>query len=110
MIDYERMYAAGKISGSRFMKREGRASEHGTLSSRLIDRPIRPLFPNGYRNDVQGIATVLSVDLEHAANIIAITAVSTALMISGAPFEGPVAGCRIGLIDGELVAIRPKSR
>ena len=105
MVDYEeRMYAAGKISGSRFIKREGRSSEHATLSSRLIDRPIRPLFPNGYRNDVQGIATILSVDLVHAANVIAITAVSTALMLSGAPFEGPVAGVNVGLIDGKLVA------
>jgi polyribonucleotide nucleotidyltransferase len=104
MVDYEeRMYAAGKISGSRFMKREGRASEHGTLSSRLIDRPIRPLFPNGYRNDIQAIATVLSVDHIYAANIIGIIAVSAALMISGAPFEGPVCGVRVGLVDGKLV-------
>ncbi|MBW3538158.1 polyribonucleotide nucleotidyltransferase [Candidatus Parcubacteria bacterium] len=105
LIDYEeRMYAAGKISGSRFIKREGRASEHATLSARLIDRPIRPLFPKGYRNDVQGIATVISADLVYAPDIIAMTAISTALMTSGAPFEGPVAGVRIGLIDGKLVA------
>jgi polyribonucleotide nucleotidyltransferase len=105
LIDYEeRFYAAGKISGSRFIKREGRASEHATLSARLIDRPIRPLFPKGYRNDVQAVAMVVSADLEYAANIIAMTAVSTALMLSGAPFEGPVAGVKVGLVDGKLVA------
>jgi polyribonucleotide nucleotidyltransferase len=105
LIDYEeRFYAAGKISGSRFIKREGRASEHATLSARLIDRPIRPLFPKGYRHDVQAVATVVSADLEYASNIIAMTAVSTALMLSGAPFEGPVAGVKVGLIDGKLVA------
>jgi polyribonucleotide nucleotidyltransferase len=105
LIDYEeRFYATGKISGSRFIKREGRASEHGTLSARLIDRPVRPLFPKGYRHDVQAVATVVSADLVHAADIVAITAVSAALMLSGAPFEGPVAGVRIGLIDGKLVA------
>ncbi len=104
LIDYEeRFYATGKISGSRFIKREGRASEHATLSCRLIDRPIRPLFPKGYRNDVQSVAMVLSADLEYAPNIIAMTAVSTALMLSGAPFEGPVAGVRIGMIDDKLV-------
>jgi polyribonucleotide nucleotidyltransferase len=105
LIDYEeRFYAAGKISGSRFIKREGRASEHATLSARLIDRPVRPLFPKGYRHDVQSVAMVISADLEYAANIIAMTAVSCALMLSGAPFEGPVAGVKIGLIDGKLVA------
>lgn len=105
LVDYEeRFYATGKISGSRFIKREGRASEHGTLSARLIDRPIRPLFPKGYRHDVQGVATVISADLVYAPNIIAMTAVSTALMLSGAPFEGPVAGVRIGLLNDELVA------
>jgi polyribonucleotide nucleotidyltransferase len=105
MIDYEeRMYASGKISGSRFIKREGRASEHGTLTCRLIDRPIRPLFPKGYRHDVQGVATVLSADLViGGADILGMLAISSALMLSGAPFEGPVAGVRIGLIDGELV-------
>ncbi len=105
LIDYEeRMYASGKISGSRFIKREGRASEHATLSGRLIDRPVRPLFPKGFRNDVQGVATVLSADLIHDADMVGMIAVSAALMISGAPFEGPVAGVRIGRIDGELVA------
>ena len=105
MIDYEeRMYASGKISGSRFIKREGRASELATLTCRLIDRPIRPLFPKGYRHDVQGVATVLSVDLIHSPDIVAMIAISTAMMLSGAPFEGPVAGVRIGMIDGELIA------
>ena len=105
MIDYEeRMYASGKISGSRFIKREGRASEAATLTCRLIDRPIRPLFPKGFRNDVQGIATVLSADLVYSPDIIAMTAISSALMLSGAPFEGPVAGVRVGLIEGELVS------
>jgi polyribonucleotide nucleotidyltransferase len=104
LIDYEeRMYATGKISGSRFLKREGRASEQATLTARLIDRPIRPLFPKGYRNDVQGIATVLSADLVHSPDIIAMIAISSALTLSGAPFEGPVAGVRISMIDGKLV-------
>ncbi len=105
LIDYEeRFYAAGKISGSRFIKREGRASERATLSARLIDRPVRPLFPKGYRNDVQAVAMVVSADPLYASNIVAMTAVSAALGLSGAPFEGPVAGVRVGLIDGELVA------
>ncbi len=105
LIDYEeRMYASGKISGSRFIKREGRASENATLAARLIDRPIRPLFPKGFRNDVQGIATVLSADLVYSADIIGMIAVSSALMLSGAPFEGPVAGVQIGEANGELVA------
>lgn len=104
MIDYEeRMYAAGKISGSRFIKREGRASERATLAARLIDRPIRPLFPKGLRNDIQGVATVLSLDPEISTDLVAMAAVSSALLISGAPFEGPVAGVRVALIDGDLV-------
>ena len=105
LIDYEeRMYASGKISGSRFVKREGRSSELATLTSRLIDRPVRPLFPKGFRNDVQGIATVLSADLVHSPDIIAMIAVSSALMLSGAPFEGPIAGVRVGMVDGKLTA------
>jgi polyribonucleotide nucleotidyltransferase len=105
MIDYEeRMYAAGKISGSRFLKREGRASEQATLTARLIDRPIRPLFPKGFRNDVQGVATVLSADLVHSPDMVAMIAISTALMLSGAPFEGPVAGVHVGLVEGKLKA------
>ncbi|HVQ43667.1 MAG TPA: polyribonucleotide nucleotidyltransferase [Candidatus Saccharimonadia bacterium] len=111
LIDYEeRFYAAGKISGSRFIKREGRASERATLSARLIDRPIRPLFPKGYRHDVQSVAMVVSADLEFAPNIIAMTAVSMALSLSGAPFEGPVAGVRIGLVDDELVVFPSESQ
>jgi len=105
LIDYEeRMYASGKISGSRFLKREGRASEAATLTARLIDRPIRPLFPKGFRNDVQGVATVLSADLVHSPDLIGMIAISAAMSISGAPFEGPVAGVRVGRIDGKLVA------
>ncbi len=105
LVDYEeRMYASGKISGSRFIKREGRPSEQAILTSRLIDRPIRPLFPKGYRNDVQVVVTVLSADLEHEPDIIGIIAASSALMLTGAPFDGPVAASRIGLIDDKLVA------
>ncbi|MBI2798117.1 polyribonucleotide nucleotidyltransferase [Candidatus Saccharibacteria bacterium] len=105
LIDYEeRLYASGKISGSRFMKREGRPSDQAVLTSRLIDRPLRPLFPKGYRNDVQVVVTVLSADLEHEPDVIAIIAASTALMLTGAPFDGPVGAARIGLIDDKLVA------
>lgn len=104
LIDYEeRMYASGKISGSRFMKREGRPSDQAILTSRLIDRPIRPLFPKGFRNDVQVMVTVLSADLTHEPDIISIIAASTALMLTGVPFDGPVAAARIGQIDGKLV-------
>ena len=104
-IDYEeKMYAAGKISGSRFIKREGRPTDAAVLAGRLIDRPIRPLFPKGYRNEVQGITTILSADPDLRADIIAMIAMSTALMLSGAPFEGPVAGVRIGLVNSKLVA------
>jgi polyribonucleotide nucleotidyltransferase len=104
MVDYEeRMYAAGKISGSRFLKREGRASENATLISRLIDRPIRPLFPKGMRHDVHVVTTVLSIDGTHSPDLVAMIAASASLMLTGAPFDGPVAGVRIGLIDGELV-------
>ena len=104
LIDYEeRMYASGKISGSRFMKREGRPSDQAILTSRLIDRPIRPLFPKGFRNDVQVMVTVLSADLTHEPDIISIIAASTALMLTGVPFDGPIAAARIGQIDGKLV-------
>jgi len=104
LIDYEeRMYASGKISGSRYVKREGRPSDKAVLTSRLIDRPIRPLFPKGYRNDVQVVVMPLSVDMEHDPDIIGMIAASCALMLTGAPFEGPVAGIRIGQIDGQLV-------
>ncbi len=104
-IDYEeKLYAAGKISGSRFIKREGRPTDNAVLSGRLIDRPIRPLFPKGYHNEVQGIATVLSLDPELRPDTIAMIAVSAALMLTGAPFEGPVAGVRIGMLEGQLKA------
>lgn len=104
-VDFEeKLYAAGKISGSRFIKREGRPSDAAVLAGRLIDRPIRPLFPKGYRNEVQCVATILSVDPELKADIIAMIAVSSALMLTGAPFDGPVAGCRIGIVDGKLKA------
>ncbi|MEX0749074.1 MAG: polyribonucleotide nucleotidyltransferase [Candidatus Saccharimonadales bacterium] len=104
LIDYEeKMYATGKISGSRYVKREGRPSEAATLTARLIDRPIRPLFPKGFRHDVQGVATVLSADMEHSTDILAMIAISSALTLSGAPFAGPIAGVKVGLIDGKLV-------
>ena len=104
LVDYEeRLYAAGKISGSRFIKREGRPSEHAVLTSRLIDRPIRPLFPKNYRNDVQIIITVLSVDLEHDPDVISIIAASSALMITGAPFGGPIGAARVGMIDDKFI-------
>jgi polyribonucleotide nucleotidyltransferase len=101
-IDYEeKFYAAGKISGSRFIKREGRPSEEAILIGRLIDRPIRPLWPKGYRHEVQGVASVLSTDPAFRPDMIAMIAMSTAFMLTGAPFEGPVAGLRIGLKDGK---------
>lgn len=104
-IDYEeKFYAAGKISGSRFIKREGRPSDEAILIGRLIDRPIRPLFPKGYRQEVQGIATVLSMDPAFRPDMIAMIATSTALMLTGAPFDGPVAGLRVALIDGKFKA------
>jgi len=104
-IDYEeKLYAAGKISGSRFIKREGRPTDAAVLSGRLIDRPIRPLFPKGYHNEVQGIATILSLDPELRPDTIAMIAISAALMLTGAPFAGPVGGVRIGLVNGELKA------
>ncbi len=103
-IDYEeKMYAAGKISGSRFIKREGRPSDDSILIGRLIDRPIRPLWPKGYRHEVQGVATVLSVDPAFRPDMIAMLAMSTAFMLTGAPFEGPIAGVRVGMVDGKYV-------
>ncbi|HSX27728.1 MAG TPA: polyribonucleotide nucleotidyltransferase [Patescibacteria group bacterium] len=105
-IDYEeKMYAAGKISGSRFIKREGRPSDDAVLIGRLIDRPIRPLWPKGYRHEVQGVVTVLSLDPEFRPDSIAMIAMSAAFMLSGAPFEGPVAGVRVGMVDGKLKAL-----
>ena len=104
LVDYEeRWYASGKISGSRFIKRETRPSEEAVLTSRLIDRSLRPLFPKDYRNDLQIIITVLSADLEHSPDIPAIIAASTALMLSSAPFAGPVGAVRVGFVDGKIV-------
>lgn len=98
----ERLYAAGKIPGG-FIKREGRPSEKAILSARLIDRPIRPLFPEGYRNDVQVVAQVMSVDQDCASDITAINAASAALTISNVPFEGPIAAVTVGLIGDEFI-------
>ena len=97
----EKAFAAGRIPGGYF-KREGRPSERETLISRLIDRPIRPLFPDGYRNDTQVIVTVLSHDLESDPDILAMVAASAALTLSGVPFMGPVGGARVGYINGQL--------
>ncbi len=98
----EKAFAAGKIPGGYF-KREGRPSEHETLTSRLIDRPIRPLFADGYKNDTQVVITVLSHDLENAPDILAMVASSAALTLSGVPFMGPIGGARVGYINGEYV-------
>lgn len=103
-IDYEeKMYAAGKISGSRFIKREARPSDDAVLISRLIDRPIRPLWPKGYRHEVQGVASVLSMDPSFRPDMIAMIAISTAFTLAGAPFDGPVAGVRLAMVDGKFV-------
>jgi polyribonucleotide nucleotidyltransferase len=96
----EKTYAAGKIPGGYF-KREGRPSENETLTSRLIDRPIRPLFPDGYKNDTQVIVTVMQHDLENNPDVVALVATSAALTLSGVPFMGPVGGARVGYINGE---------
>src|SRR4051794_8681305 len=98
----EKMYAAGKIPGG-FFKREGRATERATLTARMIDRPIRPLWPKGFRNEVQVICTTLSVDLVTPHDILCINGASAALMISPLPFLGPVGAVRVGLIDGQFV-------
>ena len=98
----ERMYAAGKIPGG-FIKREGRASEHAILACRLADRPLRPLFPKGYRNDVQIVITVLSADQENDSDIMGIVGASAALSVSDIPFAGPVGAVRVGYIDDQLV-------
>jgi polyribonucleotide nucleotidyltransferase len=111
-VDYEeKFYAAGKISGSRFIKREGRPSDEAILIGRLIDRPIRPLFPKGYRQEVQTVAGVLSMDPNFRPDMVAMIAASTALMLSGAPFDGPVAGLRVGQVNGEFKAfLTPEER
>ena len=98
----EKLYSIGKIPGG-FLRREGRPSEHATLTARLIDRPIRPLFAEGFRNEVQVVNTVLSVDTDCSAEMAALFGSSLALCISNIPFNGPVAGCIVGYIDGEYV-------
>ena len=103
MVDYEeKFYAAGKIPGG-FFKREGRPSKNAILTSRLIDRPLRPLFPEGYKNDVQVIATVLSYDQKNLPDMLAMIGASTALWISDIPFQGPIGGVRIGLVENEFI-------
>ena len=98
----EKTFAAGKIPGG-FFKREGRPSEKETLTSRLIDRPIRPLFVEGFKNETQVVATVLSHDMENDPDILALVASSAALTLSGVPFLGPIGAARVGLIGGEFV-------
>src|SRR6202045_1072544 len=98
----EKAFAAGKIPGG-FFKREGRPSEKEVLVSRLIDRPIRPLFPDGFRNEVQIVATVLSHDMENDPAVVAMIGCSAALTLSGIPFFGPIAAARVGYIDGQYV-------
>ncbi|ELK40179.1 polyribonucleotide nucleotidyltransferase [Brevibacillus agri BAB-2500] len=109
-VNYEeRLYAVGKIPGG-FIKREGRPSEKAILASRLIDRPIRPLFAEGFRNDVQIVNTVLSVDQDCSPEIAAMIGTSAALCVSEIPFEGPIAGVIVGRIDGEFIINRLWSR
>ncbi|NVK30720.1 MAG: polyribonucleotide nucleotidyltransferase, partial [Gammaproteobacteria bacterium] len=98
----EKTYAAGKIPGG-FFKREGRPSEEETLICRLIDRPIRPLFPDGFYNEIQVIATVMSYDPAVSSDIVAMIGASAALSLTGAPFNGPIGAARVGYIDGEYV-------
>ena len=106
-VDYEeKLYAAGRIPGS-FQRREGRPSDRAILISRVIDRTLRPLFPDGMRNDVQVILTSLAHDQENPVDMLGIIAASTAVLISDIPWGGPVAGVRIGLVDGELVINPP---
>src|ERR1700737_4065789 len=108
--DYEeKLYAAGKIPGA-FMRREGRPSEEAILASRLTDRPLRPLFPDGFRLDVQVISTVLSVDQENDPKILSINGASTALVISDIPFAGPVGAVRMGYLNGQVVVNPPMSQ
>ncbi|NLV91163.1 MAG: polyribonucleotide nucleotidyltransferase [Firmicutes bacterium] len=108
LVDYEeRMYAIGRIPGG-WARREGRPSEGAVLAARMIDRPLRPLFPEGFRNDVQVVCTVMSVDNENPADIAAMIGASAALSISDIPFEGPIGGVRIGRLKGEFV-INPSS-
>jgi polyribonucleotide nucleotidyltransferase len=104
LVDYEeKLYAAGKIKGSRWVKREGRATDDAILKGRVIDRTLRPMFPDGMRNDVQIIATILSYDGVNEPDILSVTAASMALAISRIPYDGPVAGVRVGKIDGQYI-------
>src|SRR5438445_11641040 len=108
--DYEeKLYAAGKTPGA-FMRREGRPSEAAILASRLTDRPLRPLFPDGFRLDIQVVSTVLSVDQENDPTILSINGASTALVISDIPFQGPVGAVKMGHLDGHLIVNPPMSR
>ncbi|HZQ49601.1 MAG TPA: polyribonucleotide nucleotidyltransferase, partial [Candidatus Dormibacteraeota bacterium] len=108
--DYEeKLYAAGKIPGA-FMRREGRPSETAILASRLTDRPLRPLFPDGFRLDIQVVSTVLSVDQENDPTILSINGASTAIVISDVPWSGPVGAVRMGLLDGQIMVNPPMSR
>ena len=102
-IDYqEKAYSAGKIPGG-FLKREGRPSAKEILTSRLTDRPMRPLFPNDYKFETQGIITVLSYGEENVSDVLGITAMSAAFTVSDIPFDGPVAAVRVGRINGEFI-------
>src|SRR5215472_19275814 len=102
-VDYqEKTFAAGKIPGG-FFKREGRPSEKEVLTSRLIDRPVRPLFPKGWHCETQIIATVLSADRDNDPDMVALCGASAALTVSDVPFAGPIAGVRVGRVDGSLV-------
>ena len=101
-VEYEeRLYAAGRIPGS-FFRREGRPGEAAILVARLIDRPLRPLFPKDFRNDVQVVATTISYDLQNYLDVPAIIGASAALMISDVPFYGPIGAVRVGMLDGSI--------
>ncbi len=103
-VDYqEKLFAAGRVPGS-FFRREGRPSEKETLTSRIVDRSLRPLFPEGYANETQVIATVISFDQENDADVLALTGASAALQVSDVPFSGPIAGVRVGRVNGQLIA------
>ena len=104
LIEYqEKIYAAGRIPGNYFRREIGRPSEKETLTCRLIDRPIRPLFPKGFMNEVQVVANVVSSNPEIDADVLALLGTSAALAISGIPFSGPVGAARVGYLDGEYV-------
>jgi polyribonucleotide nucleotidyltransferase len=108
-VEYEeRMYAAGKIKSSRFVKREGRATDEAILTARLVDRGLRPLFPDGFKRETQIIVTVLSYDGKNDPDLASILAASTALMVSDIPFAEPIAGLRIGYVDGKYIACPTK--